>query len=198
MLQSYPLVPVNSPTYYVYLIICTVFVFMFTVMILTLLNKTTKRLNKESVSINTGNMYGSGKKDCNVDKTFCFTKEDCESQCVSTTVDCVHGTCIENINESSAINDCDPEKGVIGYLVGNQALGVYEYICKSVDPGIAISVSENRMCYGDSTYQINYLNSFPSQYSCTCTNQVVIPATSLKRQHVECDSRYTDLIPKIL
>ena len=185
----------EKPTFLIYIIVCFIFVFAIVILLCTLFGKKMKLLKSENISIDAGNMFSVGKINCDLEKTYCFTDDDCFKKCVSTTSSCIHGICSTNINTSNIINDCDPTKGILGYLVGNTALGTYSYVCKSIDPAIAISVNENRMCYGDKTYQIDYLKSYPSIYSCTCSNQVVIGATSEKRRHVECDSRYIDLVP---
>ncbi|UVX94944.1 PIF-3 [Callinectes sapidus nudivirus] len=183
----------EKPTFYVYIICCGVAILIFVIIIMMMLNKKAIDLKSNNFKINTGELSGSGKKNCSTVKTYCFTDDDCHQQCVSSSMHCVHGICRNNLNAISAKNECDPSKGVIGYLVGNTTLGTYEYICKSVDPAIAISVNENRMCYGDSSYKIDYLSVYPSKYSCTCNNQITIPATSQKREHVECNSVYADL-----
>ena len=156
--------------------------------------KTSVDVTTDKIDIKYGSMYGSGKRDCDTTKTYCFSDNDCTSQCTNTNESCVHGICRTNINSMEATNDCDPKKGVIGYFIGNTALGKYEYICKSVDPAIAISVNENRMCYGDSSYLIDYLSTFPSINTCTCSNQIIVPATSQKREHVECNAAYIGLV----
>lgn len=191
---SYSLNP--KPTYYIYIILCGVVILFFIILICLMFNKTATRLTDDEISINTGNMFGTGRKNCNLDKVYCFTDNDCTQQCTATTVGCNKGICTNDIKTFEAENKCDPSKGVIGYFVGNTALGFYEYICKSVDPAIAISVDENRMCFGDKSYLLDYLTSYPSIYTCTCPNQVTIAATSQKRKHVECSDKYIDLVPQ--
>ncbi|UOT91843.1 PIF-3 [Aratus pisonii nudivirus] len=194
--QKYSYSLKQPPTYYVYFIICVVVIFLFLIIIGLMFNKTSKRLSFDKINIKVGNLYGVGRKDCELTKTYCFTDNDCVQQCTASSFTCAHGICMNNVNTINATNDCDPSKGVIGYLVGNTALGTYEYICKSVDPAIAVSVTENRMCFGDKTYQINYLQSYPSIYTCECDDKVIIPATSQKREHVECNKIFVDLVPQ--
>lgn len=182
-------------TYYIYIMVCVSVMLCFVVLLCTMWNKQTVQVQSDRVSINTGNLFGAGRKNCEIDKGYCFSDEDCDQQCSVSSMSCVHGICLNKIAISDATNECDPSKGVIGYLVGNTALGTYQYICKSIDPAIAISVDENRMCFGDDTYQIDYLKTFPSIYSCTCSDKVLVPATAEKREHAECDPRYSDLVP---
>lgn len=185
----------EKPTFFVYIVICLVVVIFFIILLCVLFNKKVNVVKNDKISIDTGYMFGSGKKECELEKVYCFTDDDCFQKCVATTFGCIHGICLNNINTSNIINDCDPTKGIVGYLVGNTALGTYNYICKSIDPAIAISVNENRMCYGDKSYQIDYLKSYPSIYTCNCSNKIIIGATSEKRRHVECNSTYIDLVP---
>jgi hypothetical protein len=185
----------QKPTYYIYIICCVVALFFFIILICMIFNKKAKNVEDEKIDIKIGNLFGTGSRNCETTKTYCFEDNDCAQKCSKSGMSCIHGVCSNNTNITDAENICNPEKGVIGYLVGNTALGTYEYICKSIDPAIAISVDENRMCHGDDTYQINYLSVFPSIYSCKCPDQITVPATSQKREHVECNSTYKGLIP---
>lgn len=189
---SFKLFP--KPTYYVYLIMCCIVILGFVVLITTMLNKNTAVLPSSRFNVNTGKLYGKGRRTCDMEKVYCFTDNDCVQNCTEGFVNCVHGVCSTDVSVTNANNECDPSKGVIGFLTGNTALGTYDYICKSVDPGIAISVKENRMCFGDSTYVVDYLQAFPSIYTCGCDGKIEIPATSEKRLHVECDPRFQDLV----
>lgn len=136
------------------------------------------------------------KNNCTETKTYCFVDQDCLQSCYNSSMySCLNGVCKKSlINTTDAENECDPSKGIVGYLVGNPTFGTYQYICKSIDPGIAISVDENLMCKNDPTVDINYIEKFPSKYDCSCENQVLIPATSVKRKHVECDDNFYDLV----
>lgn len=84
--------------------------------------------------------------------------------------------------------------GMITYLAGSVAFGNYVKICKSVDPGIAISNTDNLMCK-NGTISVNYEKGFPLISECEdCEQQVTIPATLTKREHVECKNLFYDLI----
>ena len=85
-------------------------------------------------------------------------------------------------------------KGMIGYLVGDVAYGKYYFICKSVDPGIALATYDNLMCKGQKDRMIDYTTKFPTINECLCINQSIIPATRNKRKHVECDNIYYELV----
>ncbi|QBB28688.1 PIF-3 [Homarus gammarus nudivirus] len=184
----------DRPSFFVYIILCTLLVMCFAGLASRIFNKTTKKLKNDRIAIKTSSLHGGGKKNCSTLQQYCFEDNDCLHQCVASTMSCVNGICINNTNSTEASNECNPSKGVIGYLIGNTAFGTYEYICKTVDPGIAISVDENRMCHGDKTYQIDYLAQYPSIYSCECEGKVTVPATSQKREHVECNPAFSGLV----
>lgn len=150
----------------------------------------------DTVRIEIKNLFSSGKKDCIESKIYCFQDSDCLVKCTARDeFSCIHGTCKKSsVLTSNSNNKCDPKMGVLGYLIGNTAFGTYSYICKSIDPGIAISTTENLMCKGDSTFNFNYLTEYPTKYNCMCKNQVLIPATSQKREHVECNAAFIDLV----
>lgn len=179
-----------------YAIVCFVVIVGLLILIIVLMGKKPKSLvGNDVVELRTHELYGIGKSDCAYEKVFCFADGDCAKNCSNAYSTCVKGTCTSDIDTSSATNDCDPSRGLVGYLTGNTTLGTYEYICKSIDPGIAISVTENRMCYGDPSYSIDYLKTFPAVNTCQCEGRTTIPATSEKRLHVECDKTFHDLVP---
>lgn len=188
----------KKPSYFIYLIICCIVIVAFVILITTMLSKRSKVINEDKIDINTGFLFGTSKQNCSLNKVYCFSDSDCSQQCADSYAGCVHGLCSTDVVASAAKNECDPSMGVIGFLIGNTALGIYEFICKSIDPAIAISVSENRMCFGDSGYKFDYLQSFPTIHTCNCNGKIIIPATSEKRVHAECDSRFEDLVPKYI
>uniref|UniRef100_A0AAU8GFC4 PIF-3 n=1 Tax=Faxonius propinquus nudivirus TaxID=3139431 RepID=A0AAU8GFC4_9VIRU len=154
----------------------------------------TKMFN-EKYLMNT-NLYNYNKKSCIQETVYCFTNNDCTQKCDNlNTYNCVNGIC-----KSSSIiivddkNQCDNRKGVLAYLVGNTAFGTYEFICKSIDPGIAININENKMCAGDPLYSYDYTLQFPQITDCMCEHQSLIPATSQVRKYVECDDYFYDLV----
>lgn len=132
--------------------------------------------------------------DCTETPNFCFTDNDCMVQCTnSTTFKCIKGLCRNTyIYESSITNNCNPRQGMLGFLVGNPMLGKYDYICKSIDPGIALDNGKVLMCDGQTPpININYLSKYPDTNQCTCENKMYIPATSVKRGHYQCSNYYT-------
>lgn len=131
------------------------------------------------------------KIDCQQKVTYCFEDSQCAQRCSNLSV-CSHGVCLNsNIFTTTApINECDASKGVLTFFVGNPAFGVYEYLCKSVDPGIADDdiKKPNRMCTGGNI-DIDYTKSFPLMNNCNCPNDfdmVIVPATSTVREYGVC------------
>nr|WOZ57665.1 PIF-3 [Menippe mercenaria nudivirus] len=192
--QDYSYSLIKKPTYYAYVSACGFVILCFVILTTILLTGDRVTLKNETADIRTKGIFSNSKQDCSINKVYCFTDADCNSKCSDNQVSCMHGACSTDVVVSGVTNECDPSKGVVGYLVGNTALGTYSYICKSVDPAIAISVKENRMCYGDDSYTFDYLQQFPSRYACDCTGKTLIPATSQKRAHVECDVTFHDLV----
>lgn len=141
--------------------------------------------------------------DCDNQQTFCFTDAECVQRCyVKAEYSCMHGICKNSrIIESNAKNKCDAKQGFIAYLVGNVAFGEYEFICRSVDPGIAVNVDEaNNMCLNGDIC-IDYLKQFPAISNCTCgkiDDICIVPAMDNVRRYVVCDDRYGDLIRRAL
>lgn len=129
------------------------------------------------------------KVDCLTATGYCFVTSDCAGTVCSnqTTFACVNGVCKSQVVETENIkNECDPSKGLFGYLVGDVAFGRYTYVCKSLDPGIVNVDGTNLMCKGGQI-EINYVNRLPTKDDCTCPeSKIIIPATNEKREHVEC------------
>jgi hypothetical protein len=139
----------------------------------------------------------SNRVKCSSEKHYCFDDNDCTSRCDTVSnYSCIHGICKNfDIVTSNPNNDCDPAYGIEAFLVGNTGMGTDEYICKSLDDGIAISVTENRMCKGGDI-EINYTRSMPSISDCTSDNICLIPSTSQVREYVIVDEKYHDLVNK--
>lgn len=184
---------IEKPTFFVYIIIGLVSIICLFFLCITLWGKRNVKLDNSRLSIKLNGRDVKSKATCNTTTTYCFEDADCQQQCSESGVACLHGICKSNINRIDANNECDPQMGVLGYLVGNTALGTYQYICKSIDPGIAISPTENRMCYGDNTYHVNYLDGFPSMTDCRCEGAIVVPATRTTRAHIECNKAFTGM-----
>lgn len=131
------------------------------------------------------------KINCNQKVTYCFDDSQCNQRCTSQST-CSNGICLNsNIFTSTAPdNECDSRRGVLTFFVGNPTLGRYEYLCKSVDPGIANDDinKPNLMCTGG-TIDINYLSSFPKISDCKCPldyQSIIIPSTPEVRSYVVC------------
>ncbi|UBZ25577.1 PIF-3 [Crangon crangon nudivirus] len=146
-------------------------------------------------------LFGTTKKDCHTKTTYCFETKDCVSGCSGEGNDftCMNGICRENDEVWSGVeNICDPKTGFLGLLTGNTAFGTYKYICKSIDMGIATKVDEpNLMCKGqEPPLPIDYVVEYPTLNQCACSKNASchVPATSNKREHIECNSVYYDLI----
>jgi len=91
-------------------------------------------------------------------------------------------------------NTCDATMGMIAFLVGSPAFGSFHFVCRSIDPGIAISTTENLMCNGEQNFGIDYLQQFPTIIQCTCPDLVPVPATSQVRRYGECNSQFADFV----
>lgn len=143
--------------------------------------------------------HGTMKYPCLTNETYCFKDSDCVKICTENDVfECDRGVCsLPNVDLlSSAQNDikCDEKMGMVGFLLGDTAFGRFQKICKSIDPGISISNQINLMCKSENI-NINYLNRYPMASDCTnCDKKITIPATSMKREHVECNNPFYDMI----
>ena len=131
------------------------------------------------------------KINCNQRVTYCFSDSECRQMC-SNSANCSNGVCLNSnlFSTTAPINECDATKGVLTFFVGNPAFGRYEYLCKSVDPGIASDkiTEPNLMCTGGDI-DINYLNSFPKITDCKCPEDyklIIMPATETVRDYSVC------------
>lgn len=132
---------------------------------------------------------------CSVVKKLCFTSNDCNVTCSSASqFECINGYCINRqiISDVDTVNECNPERGVLAFLIGDTQFGRYNTICKSIDLGIAPNNprEDNRMCIsGKLSTPVNYLSHFPTIDECICntdTFKYIIPATSSIRKHAVC------------
>lgn len=177
--------------------ICIVTVILFAVLVWRIdylnrqLDKTDgeKRLSVTSVS----NEKLEFRQNCVEQTVTCFADEDCENICLGNrNVSCSNGLCRNDYVYKAQSTECDPQNGFFGYLVGEPAFGRFSQECKSLDVGIA-TPTENLMCRGGNI-DIDYRIAYPSMDNCTdCNGKVVIPATSVKRAHVECNELYDGL-----
>lgn len=131
----------------------------------------------------------TNRQDCGKNINYCFDDSDCRTTCINDGVfSCIVGICTENtIIEQQVLNDCDPNKGIVSFLVGDTQRGVYENICKSIDPGVANNDGTNNMCLGG-IIDINYNLKFPAIGDCNCTdkNIEILPATQNVRPIAKC------------
>lgn len=157
-------------------------------------NEVTSALVDENFKMQISNFFNGDRSNCSEEILYCFSNTDCSRTCVDSDKICQHGLCKAPVmNPIDWSETCDATKGMVGYLIGNTALGDYEFICKSIDPAIAISNTENRMCF-DGSIEIDYNIAYPASSSCVCSHPVYVPATKEKREHVECSDIFYDLV----
>lgn len=131
------------------------------------------------------------KNDCYITQSYCFDKNDCTANCTNGfDFECITGMCVgTNIIETQVVNECNSKTGQFGYLVGDTQLGVYNTICKSIDPGVAMDNpnEENRICV-NGTIDIDYRKKFPSTNDCDCKNlnRIIIPSSKMVRETAVC------------
>jgi hypothetical protein len=133
------------------------------------------------------------RRNCDQNTTYCFEDSHCSKMCTLSSASlCRNGICINSavINTTAPKNECNAEKGVLTYFVGNSTLGRYDFLCKSVDLGIASDDVDkaNKMCK-NGNITINYLQKFPDILDCDCNygfTKVLLPNTSQVRRRVEC------------
>lgn len=163
-------------------------------------NVESKNINETLLNLANDNLeFGVDKKDCTSTKVYCTSSAECETKCLANTsklFKCNEGVCKVGEFETTQYTgvECDASKGMMMFLVGDTAMGRYERICKSIDPGIAISNDENLMCKGDESFQVNYIKKYPEMSDCKCKNSIIIPATRAKRRHLECENILYDMV----
>lgn len=165
--------------------------------------------NKEAVRdwihtdfIDAGQLVHQIRSDCNSEVVYCFNDADCRHGCQTRDhYACLNGICRNDrmlLDNSTHDEQCLAHMGMMSYLVGNTAFGRYEYVCKSIDPGIAVSSTKNLMCNNQTQAplpDINYMVELPTETMCHCNDNetAVVAATPNKRQHTEC-SPLADLL----
>lgn len=138
----------------------------------------------------------SDKSNCALVSVSCFTSDECNRKCTTAGMVCEAGTCQPERILPQTEAKCDIRRGTMALLVGEPAFGRWEFICKSIDLGIASETGANLMC-ARGKIDINYLNHYPTGAECNCPpnlQRTVVPATSVKRTHVEC-SPFGGMIP---
>lgn len=151
-------------------------------------------INNENVIIDP-KLDLSNRINCEQNTTYCFEDSHCNGICsIASSSKCSNGICINAaiINTTAPKNECNAERGVLTYFVGNPTLGRYDYLCKSIDLGIASDdiTEPNKMCK-NGLILINYLQQFPDANQCNCFvgfTKIPLPETSQIRTYVECIS----------
>ena len=151
-------------------------------------------VNSGDNRLDAGDMVHAQRSNCDAELVYCFTDQDCQLGCQPRDLySCMTGVCRSNrLQATDGTQDpCLTKMGMMSFIAANTTFGRYEYLCKSVDPGVAVSSHENRMCYGqtDPAPDINYLNNAPLMSQCVCPENAtaLVPATEIKRAHVECN-----------
>lgn len=176
------------------------FVILFCIVFFCITKYDNKKIKHDNWNFYLNTEHLREKENCNIKTTYCFDNNDCLFQCDNTlgSFNCIKGICNSNINNDSfeeipQITECDPHKGIIALLLGNIGWS-WEWVCKSIDPAIALENGDNKMCKNGDIV-IDYLNKFPSISDCeNCKGEITVPATKNKRRHVECNEKYSEFV----
>lgn len=98
--------------------------------------------------------------DCDRIRTKCSSDSDCQTTCLFG-LTCVQGAC----QSKYETKPCDVTKGKVATYQYIPSVGVYETLCLSVDPGVALDDDSNVYCQGGNT-TIDYTVQYPNQCSC--------------------------------
>lgn len=140
-----------------------------------------------------GNQALMMKVNCDVEKILAMDDEQCSLLCAPPGIYREkNGLCVNMLifDQTDIVDNCDPTKGVLAYLVGDPQLGRIKSRCLTIDLGIQPNdaLEPNRFCT-DGTIDINYIKSFPRFEDCNCPNGHVltlIPSTSTIRSRAVC------------
>lgn len=139
------------------------------------------------------NITSMRRQPCDIENVYCFEDGDCSAICLNNSnFFCRRGMCsVFNVESEQVINECDPQRGVLGFLIGDVQLGRFNVICKSIDLGIAPNniYEENLMCSGiNGQIDIDYNIKFPSVSDCTCptASLIVVEGTRTRREYAYC------------
>lgn len=129
-----------------------------------------------------GTQRESMKQNCDVETIYSVEDSQCEAICREPGVfRTKNGTCVNILafSQEAVDNTCDPEKGVMAYLLGDPQLGRTKLLCLSVDLGVQPDnvVDPNTLCT-DGSIEINYIKSFPQLNSCKCSDDKILALTS--------------------
>jgi len=149
------------------------------------------------ISLPSARADANNRINCNQTTVYCFEDAHCAKLCLDRTGQvCRNGICtnINVLNSTQPINECDATKGVVTFFTGNVALGRYDFLCRSVDLGIAPdNIQEpNQMCK-NGTISIDYVHRFPDIRDCVCGDGLVsveMAATSQVRPYTHCLSQF--------
>lgn len=102
------------------------------------------------------------------------------------------GVCVNVLafGQTAVDNECDPNRGLLAYLIGDAQFGTTKLLCLSIDLGVQPDtvLRENTFCQGGSI-AIDYVREFPQLRNCTCPSGellAVIPGTSQVRSRGFC------------
>lgn len=142
------------------------------------------------------NIEIENEKNCTKSVIYCFDDDDCRVMCSDKgRISCLNGICKTKKTITRNIeNKCDVKLGYYAYLVGDTMFGDYKYVCKSIDPGIAVLDENNkivnRICnYG--SINVDYRKNIPMAGECNCpsdTHYVELPNTKTIRNRAFCVS----------
>lgn len=113
--------------------------------------------------------FVQGKVDCDRVKTKCSQDSDCQTACYFG-LSCVQGTCQSKYETTQK---CDVKKGLVSTYEYLPAIGTFESICLSVDPGVALENGQNVYCQGGSS-NLDYTSGYPNVCSCP-TGETALP-----------------------
>lgn len=134
------------------------------------------------------------KRNCNSETIYAMDDEQCSNICRAPGVfRANNGRCVNVLaldSDHPANNDCDPQRGVLAYLVGDPQLGRTQLMCLSADLGIQPDSPNlpNILCK-DGNININYLENLPQLNQCTCAEDkvlAIIPNNKTIRTHGQC------------
>lgn len=132
-------------------------------------------------------------KDCENEIIYSVSNDQCNRICKHNNFYLSqNGICVNSIMVNSHVeeNECNPERGVLAYLLGNSEIGTAKLFCISSDLGIQSNdlSKKNIICDGGEI-DINYHKEFPLLRNCKCKNDEflsIIAATDIIRRHGIC------------
>lgn len=134
------------------------------------------------------------KRNCDAEIIYAMDDNQCSNICNGSNLYRVHnGRCVNALildSSNNTINDCDPKRGVLAYLVGDPQLGRTKYQCLSIDLGIQDdSLDKENIICKNGDIAINYLDTMPQLSQCKCRDRqflAIIPNNKTIRTHGQC------------